>query len=326
MSARTPRVMLALSRHREQTRWLLVVVLTLWAVAARADAPAATAESPAATHGPAETASPTQAAGQAEEQAEAVEPPEYRATIREALAEYRARNFLEARALFAEAHRLLPNARTLRGLGMTAFELRSYRESIDFLQRALAHEVKPLEGGLRNETERLLKRAERFVAKLELTIEPPDARITLDGAPIAGPEGGEPLLLDIGPHELEFSADGYVSETRSIQVNRRKRESWTIALQPLPTPTVASVPSPTEAAQASESAAAPVRTPIGHDDTTAMRPLRKNPWLWSGVGAAVVTVVVTSVLLAMRDPGLGPIRESSKTPPNGIFEALESEP
>lgn len=325
--------MLVLSRHRARTRWLLVLLLTLRAVAAHADEPGpsgASPTAPAAAHGPSDAAAPTragptQAEPEGPAEAQDVEPPEYRTTIREALAEYRARHFLEARALFAEAHRLLPNARTLRGLGMTAFELRSYRESIGFLQQALAHEVKPLEGGLRNETERLLKRAERFVAKLELTTEPPDVRVTLDGAPVERPEG-EPLLLDIGPHELEFSAEGYVPETRSIEVKRHKRESWTITLEPLPTPEVAAIPTAAETARASELAARPTRARESDDDTKSARSLRKNPWLWSGVGAAVVTVVLTSVLLAKRDPGLGPVRESDKTPPMGIFTALESAP
>ena len=53
---------------------------------------------------------------------------EYQRLVRQAIAEYAEHNFAEARALFARAHALEPNARTLRGLGMTAFELRSYAE------------------------------------------------------------------------------------------------------------------------------------------------------------------------------------------------------
>ena len=86
------------------------------------------------------------------------EPPGYRAAINEALAEYKAGHFEEARSLFAEAHGIYPNSRTLRGLGMTAYELRRYRESIEYLDEALSSPVKPLDGRLRNETESLLNR------------------------------------------------------------------------------------------------------------------------------------------------------------------------
>jgi hypothetical protein len=249
------------------------------------------------------------------------EPPEYRATIREALSEYHARNFPEARALFAQAHRLLPNARSLRGLGMTAFELRNYRESIMFLQEALASPVKPLEGGLRAETERLLKRAERFVGRLQLLLTPSDARILLDGSAVER-VGSEPLILEIGVHSLEFQADGYAPETRTIDIHGRESESWTVALAKLPEPVVASPREVAEQAQGEPqqpSEAPPPPAPMA-------RPLRKNPWLWGGVGAAALVGIVTGIVLATRDPGVGPFREGDNMPPGGVFEALESAP
>jgi len=259
---------------------------------------------------------------------EASEPAEYRSTIREALAEYNARNFPEARALFEEAHRLLPNARTLRGLGMTAFELRSYRESVHFLQAALAAQAKPLEGSLRLETERLLRRAERFVAKLTLTLEPSDARVQVDGAPVEV-EPGQPLLLEIGAHTIEFSAEGYAPETRTLNVQRRENESWSIVLQrlPEPPPVVTTVPTPAETAESALAIEAPEDASAPIDSApSARRPLRKNPWLWTGVGAVVVAGVVTAVVLATRDPGVGPVRAGDNTPPEGVFTALRSQP
>jgi tetratricopeptide (TPR) repeat protein len=255
------------------------------------------------------------------------EPAEYRSTIREALAEYHAKNFPEARALFAEAHRLMPNARTLRGLGMTAFELRSYRESIGFLEEALAAREKPLEGALRNETERLLKRAERFVGRLQLLLTPAETRVLLDGNLVERREG-EALILEIGSHSLEFQAEGYAPETRTIQVNGRDNETWSVALTPLPPPPPPVVATPREAAeQAPEDAVAlPSDDAATRSREPAERPLRKNPWLWTGVGAAVVIGVVTGVAVALSDPGVGSVREGRNTPVGGVFEGLENRP
>ena len=250
------------------------------------------------------------------------EPPEYRATIREALSEYHAKNFPEARALFAEAHRMLPNARTLRGLGMTAFELRSYRESIGFLQEALASQVKPLEGSLRADTERLLKRAERFVGRLRVSLTPSDARILVDGSPV-DVRDGEPILLEIGSHNVEFQAEGHAPETRTIEIKGRESDNWTVALTPLPPP--APVATPREVAeQAPESTgSAPELAPPSEREH---RPLRKNPWLWTGVGAAVLAGVVTGIALAVRDPGLKPIDTDPNTPTDGVFRGLGVSP
>jgi Flp pilus assembly protein TadD len=67
--------------------------------------------------------------------------PAYREAIEHGLAEYRAGNFAEARALFLRAHAISPNARTLRGLGIVEYELRNYAEAIVRLRQALASTV-----------------------------------------------------------------------------------------------------------------------------------------------------------------------------------------
>lgn len=251
---------------------------------------------------------------------EEAEPAEYRTTIREALAEYHRKNFPEARALFAEAHRLMPNARTLRGLGMTAFELRSYSESILFLEEALASSVKPLEGGLRGETERLLRRAERFVGRVQLLLTPPETSVSLDGTPIERREG-QPLILEIGAHTLQFAAEGYETETRSVHINGKENETWTIALTPLPPPPPV-VATPREVAE--QTPPEPTSPLAPREDERASRPLRKNPWLWTGVGAVVLAGIVTGVAIAVSDPGVGAVRTGDNTPPRGVLKGLEA--
>lgn len=249
------------------------------------------------------------------------EPPHYRQLVRGALAEYHAKNFLEARSLFHEAHQIFPNSRTLRGLGMTAFELRSYRESISFLEAALASTVKPLEGSLRADTERLLRRAERFVGKLYLTLAPASATITLDGEPLEY-RAEEPLVIDLGSHTLEFRAEGHQPETRKIQIEGRDIQTWSVLLEKLPEPEVARAPTPVETAEAAEPVAARAPAPVDAREEEK-RPLYKSPWLWTGVGAVVVAAVVTGVVLATREDELAPIRRTENTPSGGVFSALE---
>jgi tetratricopeptide (TPR) repeat protein len=260
---------------------------------------------------------------------EAAEPAAYRSVVREALSEYTAKNFPEARALFAEAHRLYPNARTLRGLGMTAFELRSYRESIAYLNEALASQVKPLDGALRAETERLLARAERFVGKLNLEVNPSSAEVLLDGNPIVV-AAGTPLLLEVGEHALEFRAEGYATETRSLYVKGHEVETWTVVLNKQPAQVAAPVaPPPAEVAERAEQQSNPgprYFTPGGNDDRPTKQPVYKSPWLWTGVGVAVVAIVVTSVVLATRDNEIARAEVGDNTPPRGVFSALEGTP
>jgi tetratricopeptide (TPR) repeat protein len=249
--------------------------------------------------------------------------------VREALSEYTAKNFPEARALFAEAHRLYPNARTLRGLGMTAFELRSYRESIAYLSEALASLVKPLDGSLRAETERLLARAERFVGKLNLEVNPASAEVLLDGNPVQV-AAGTPLVLEVGEHSLEFRAEGYSTETRSLYVKGHEIETWTVVLNKQAAQALAPIaPAPAEVAERAEQQPPGPRyfSPGDNEDRPTKQPVYKSPWLWTGVGVAVVAIVVTSVLLATRDNQVARADISeTNTPERGVFSALEGTP
>jgi hypothetical protein len=256
------------------------------------------------------------------------EPAAYRSTVREALSEYHDKNFPEARALFEEAHRLYPNARTLRGLGMTAFELRSYRESVSFLKSALESQVKPLEGNLRIETERLLTRAERFVGKLTIHVTPPDANVTIDGNPVVV-NGDAPVVLDVGEHTFEFQAEDYLPESRSLYMKGHATETWTVVLNKVPAPVVAApvAPSPEEVARQSEPES--YATPIVDLDTRehrSKRPLYKNPWLWTGVAVVVVAAVVVPVALASGGDKISAAQAGNNTPEGGILRALEGHP
>jgi hypothetical protein len=147
----------------------------------------------------------------------AAEPPGYRAAIDSAIAEHEAGNFAESRALFARAHALFPNARSLRGLGMADFELRNYGSSVEYLEQALASNVKPLEGELRADTEALLARARGFVGRFRLVLQPIDATVALDGALLPPPAPAQ-LALGVGDHTLDVSAQGRVSERRALRV------------------------------------------------------------------------------------------------------------
>jgi hypothetical protein len=163
-----------------------------------------------------------------------VDPPGYREAVEGAIAEFSAGNYPEAQTLFQRAHGILPNARTLRGLGVVAFEQRSYTESARLLEAALASKERHLEGELRRDTEGALARARMFIGQLELTLSPPEAEVLVDGEAVHV-RPGEPLTLDVGTHTLAFHANGHRPQERKLQVQGMKRLAWRVELQPLHT-------------------------------------------------------------------------------------------
>jgi hypothetical protein len=218
---------------------------------------------------------------------QAGEPAGYRSVVEEAKREHDRGNFVEARALFNKANAIFPNARVLRGLGMTLFELKNYAESASKLEEALASNVRPLEGELRAETVSLLERTHSFVARLKVVVEPGSALVIVDGVPTKlGPQGN--IVLEFGPHALEFRAAGYAVEKRVIKVIGGEEESLRVVLPP------------------EGSANAPILTPVASSPERKdepRRPLYKNPWLWTGVGVAVAAAATGLALGLSRGGG-----------------------
>jgi hypothetical protein len=132
----------------------------------------------------------------------------YQDLIRRALEEYSSGNWTEARVFFEDAHAISPNARTLRGLGMTSYEARSYVEAISFLGQALASQARPLTPELAKEARSVLEQARRFVSAVTIELEPMDAELRVDGK-VVTPRQRDELLLDPGEHEFTATADGF---------------------------------------------------------------------------------------------------------------------
>lgn len=201
----------------------------------------------------------------------APEPDGYRDAIDQAVEELAAHHYEEARALFVQAHALYPNARTHRGLGFAEFELRNYVQCVHELEAALASGTKPLTGSLREDTERLLDRAKKFVARLSVQSRPAATEVVVDD--VRAPAEGE-LMLAAGEHTVEVQTPGYALEKRVVHLRAGETRTLSVVLRRL------------EVAEGGE------REPS--------RPLRRNPWLWTSVGLAVVGAAVAGTVFALR--------------------------
>jgi hypothetical protein len=218
-------------------------------------------------------------------EAEPAEPAGYRTAIDSAIGEYEAGRFSEARALFEAAHNVFPNARALRGMGMAEFELRNYPASIYFLEQALAAPAKPLTSQLRTETEQLLARARSFVGKVNVDLQPADARVALNGT-IVQLGADHRLTLLAGDYEMKVSAPGYSDEQRALHVAAGQVSAVRVELA-----------KPIEVLQPVPPVAAAPVAPERHDSIVA------SPWLWAAVGAVVAGAAVgLGFALSSGDP------------------------
>lgn len=154
----------------------------------------------------------------------------YRALVSEAISEFDARHWEEARALFLRANEITPNARPLRGAGMASFEMRAYVDAWRYLTRALAETRRPLTRSQRREVQRLLVRAETFIGRARIRVDPPSGTLTIDLREAAPEEDGT-YLLDVGSHAVRATAPGYEPASSNVTIEPTEITDLTIALE-----------------------------------------------------------------------------------------------
>jgi len=257
--------------------------------------------------------------------------PGYEKVIADGVAEFERGNYPEAKVLFRMAHDLNPNARTLRGMGMTAFEMREYVDASRLLELALLNEKKPLTEEQRENVEGLITRARAFIATYVVKLVPPDAEIKVDGASTRAENGR--LLLNPGEHELVVKADGYRGLTRRVRAEAGKRESLDLELEREPGTAAGLVPAPKPAAsvepaptRGQEPAVLPSR-PGRPGDRPDARPPTESPleaeagstaatqakvWTWVAAGGAVASAGAAGVFWALANGEASDVEEECK--------------
>jgi tetratricopeptide (TPR) repeat protein len=241
---------------------------------------------------------------------------DYSALIDKALAEVRDNHFAEARALFARAHALYPNARTLRGLAVMSYELHAYAESLDYFEAALSSQETRLDDALRADAESRMRRARRSVLILHLSLTPAEQQLRVDGKEIVLKPSRE-LRLDVGAHTLSFEAPGYQSQTRTLDARAGQKMAWNISLEASTPPF--DVAAATPRADTSELRPALASPQAPHKERAK---LYKNPWLWVGVVVAAAAIgTAIGVTSAPHEKTKDPI-ETRYSPPQSIIQTL----
>lgn len=152
----------------------------------------------------------------------------YAAIIDAAIVEFGQGHWEEAYALFRRAHELNPSARTWRGLGISAFELRRYVEAIADLEASLVDPRKPLTPEQREQVKGIIRRARDFVSVYRVRIKPDSAEVVVDGKPAALKDGQ--LHLDPGPHTIVVRASGYEEHRTELRAGAGNEEELSLEL------------------------------------------------------------------------------------------------
>jgi len=217
-------------------------------------------------------------------------PPEYRGIVDSALEEFDAQHWAEARALFERAHAIFPNARTLRGMGMAAFELRDYVAARRALESSLTDPRRALTAEQRAQVTELMTRARVFVGDFRIGPAPIGTVIDVDGAP-ATADGDlaaqASLPLAVGQHVVTLRAtDGRISRAQ-ITVHGGESAELALAIPSESTPVIEPEPTP-------EPAPTPTTPPPPPPPSSS-----PPAWAWGLAIGGGVLVIAGAVLLGV---------------------------
>lgn len=210
---------------------------------------------------------------------------EYAGLVSGALAEFEQGRWDQARVWFERAHALRPNARTLWGLGITAFELGRYPQAITELGSALRDPRLPLEGAQRAQAEEVIARASQYVAVLSVELAPKRARLSLDGAEVSDRE----LVLSPGTYTLVARAPGFQERELEVQVGPGEKRMLRLELPPIALH-VRTPPSVTPSVVATETARV-------RDEDEDGGSVLESWWLWTAVGVVIAGGVTAFLVI-----------------------------
>lgn len=230
---------------------------------------------------------------------EASTSPDYDKLLDRAVEAFEAEEYVRARALFEQAYAIRPNARVLRGLGISALHLERFTVSKHELTEALEESKQPLTATQREGVKELLSWMQQNLGNLELHLKPANALVRLDDEAVTE----EALVVKPGTHRLVVSADGYDAQERSVDVGAGQTSKVDVALakqasDDVEAPAVAVTDVAMSAFMSGGNAG--LRTtgddfaPVRDRDST---PLVEQWWFWTVIGAVVVGGVATTVAL-----------------------------
>lgn len=222
---------------------------------------------------------------------------DYAALLDQAVEAFDRHDYPRARTLFEQAHALRANARVLRGLGLSALQLRQFTQARQELTAALSDTRQPLTQAQRESVAALLVWMETDLATLRLRLKPSNSQITLDGEPALATE----LVLEPGVHQLHVTSEGYEAESRELELGAGEDRTLDIALLAL---TIAPPPPPISTAVTAADARPNERRPSTQHDPNPPQSstVLERWWFWTAVGVLIAGGVVTAVALTAKGP------------------------
>lgn len=116
------------------------------------------------------------------------------------------------------ANELAPNYAVLYNIGQVYFQLQDYPNALHSLERYLEEGGKGVEAKRRLEVEKDIEKLKSRVANIEITVNVPDAEVTIDDVAAGKSPLPKTVLVGAGRHRIVVSRAGFGSVTRIVEI------------------------------------------------------------------------------------------------------------
>jgi hypothetical protein len=137
-------------------------------------------------------------------------------------------DFATCHVKMKKAFELSKNARLLRNLSTCSAKQRRYAQAIR--EAELALELGGLSVDATSNLRESLEFWRTFVARATVKVTPGSAEVSVDGQPLPLREGRGSLNLDMGKHELQATAKGFLPIVKSLDVRDADAQLFDVAL------------------------------------------------------------------------------------------------
>jgi len=193
---------------------------------------------------------------------------------------------------FDRAYGINPTPRGAAQKGLCLHALGRFTEAEEYLAKSLEGDSDPWVAKNRSTIKESIEDVKTKIGRFEISGSPLGAHVTVDGREVGQFPLSGMVRINAGPAVLQVQADGYVSETTSLQVQGASFRQLEFRLKKAAP--VAAAPMPQNTAITDSNADLSANA----NDATTDAPVYKKAWFWGAVGVVVIGGVVAGILLS----------------------------
>ncbi|HEY2514459.1 MAG TPA: PEGA domain-containing protein, partial [Polyangiaceae bacterium] len=127
--------------------------------------------------------------------------------------------YQEALASFIEANRLAPRESIQRNIAQTYRDLKDMANAYEATKDLLALYGEKMKPTLKSNAQHALEELEVLTGVIDVTVQEPGAKVTLDGKEVGVTPLAKPLRVGIGTHALTVAKEGFETLTQPVEIH-----------------------------------------------------------------------------------------------------------